>query len=103
MAQAGSVRVQLPDGNTAPESAKCDATSTAPPATRCNAHFGKAVDIGTTWQLTTVYFGDTQQVEVGAGGPRLSTEALYRIEFLSAPASTTDLWLDDLSFIDECP
>jgi len=87
----GHVRLEIPDGYTAPEGRKCK---------DCYNDFGIELALADGWQRYTVKFSWLAQRQ-GWGDPRaeLTRSELYAIEWqFGTPARDFDVWIDDLSF-----
>ena len=85
------VRLEIPDGYTAPEGRKCK---------DCYNDFGIELALAAGWQRYTVKFEWLSQRQ-GWGDPRpeITREELYAIEWqFGTPARDFDVWLDDVSF-----
>jgi endoglucanase len=87
----GHVRLEIPDGYTAPEGRKCK---------DCYNDFGIELALAAGWQRYTVKFEWLAQRQ-GWGDPRaeLTRSELYAIEWqFGTPAREFDVWIDDLRF-----
>jgi endoglucanase len=85
------VRLEIPDGYTAPEGKRCK---------DCYNDFGIELALAAGWQRYTVKFEWLAQRQ-GWGDPRpeIAREELYAIEWqFGSPGRDFDVWIDDVSF-----
>lgn len=87
------VRFNVGDVNTHPDGGVCKS---------CWNHFGKDLQLTTTWQEYKISFAELQQV-AGWGDqfPALTPSKLFAIYFAVGPGKAFDLWVDDIRFL-EC-
>jgi hypothetical protein len=89
----GTVRVKVPDRNTATPGGVC---------MMCNDHFTTEVAVTAEWQLFTLPFAQLKQQGTGDPQPALASGALYSLEIVAPRVgqATTQFTLevDDISF-----
>ncbi len=87
-----SLRVKIPDVATDADGGQC---------TECFNDFGKAIELGESWQQYVIPFDEMKQMP-GWGMPRpgsLDRSAIYGVQFQFDTAQTEfDIWIDDVSF-----
>ncbi len=91
------VAFSIPDVNTDPDGKVC---------TECFNNFGIGVDLTEEWTRFEVPFTELKQ-QAGWGTPRpdaIDVRKLISLQWqVTAPGSSFDFWIDDVSFIGGCP
>jgi hypothetical protein len=93
-----TLRVALPDRDTQPAGALCDATVSSGP-TACFDHYGKQLYLTTEWTKYTVLFSELSQGHWGRQGTAFDPTTVFEILFQISKDATFGLWIDDLSFL----
>ncbi|HET9955049.1 MAG TPA: hypothetical protein VFQ61_11120 [Polyangiaceae bacterium] len=87
-----TLRVNVPDGNTAAAGGRCEGE-------QCNDDFGKEVQLGNEFIQYELDFDElTQAGWSGKLFEKLTLKELYGIRFQSQPNSKFDFWIDDVAF-----
>jgi hypothetical protein len=91
----------IPTTYSDPMGGKCDPSSAATAATKCNDHlFCQFLGITTTWALYECDFKDLTQQRFGLPQPTLDPKSVYSVQFTFATKTlAADFWLDDISFV----
>jgi hypothetical protein len=104
VASPTSVRVSVPDGNTAAEGGVCLDTTDRTSARRCGDYFGADLQIGTTWQAYTFEFATAAQSTWGLLVPTGLDKAhifAFHAQVRGTPSAPAnfELWLDNVRFV----
>jgi hypothetical protein len=95
---ATAVRVNVKDGNTAPEGGVCNmAESSGPEA--CNDDWGKNLMLTTEWAPYTLLWTDLRQSGWGKASSGFDSKKAYSIQFQVNKGLEFDLCIDDLAFV----
>jgi hypothetical protein len=89
----GTVRVNFPDQNSDPQGGICTQAGG-----HCNQPWGTDLDLDSTWRLYRVHW-DELYTQSSANEP-FAPHSLYRVEFLVAPSTSLDFFVDDAHFFD---
>jgi hypothetical protein len=91
------VRVSFSDRYSRPEGGIC--VENGPIGMDCFDNFGvDLTQLSTTWKPYRIPFVGLTQRDFGVPRDALDLSAIYSVEFLPAPSTTFDFWVDDINF-----
>lgn len=86
-----SLRVDLPDKNTAAMGGVCQGT-------QCNDHFGRVINLSQAWKQFTIAFSELKQSGFGLQQDALDSTHLAGVQFEFGQNATFYVLIDDLAF-----
>ena len=93
-----AVKVSFPDKDTDPAGGTCS-TAAGAPANGCYDHWGKHLNLPTTWTKITIRYTDLSQDLWGNLVSQFDPSTLFRIQWEIPAGATFDIWVDDISFL----
>jgi hypothetical protein len=88
------LRVDFPDKDTMPDGALCSETDSS---NLCWNHYGKRLNLTTTWTKYSVDFSSLTQDGWGRKGTSFDRSTIYRVEFQLPENAKFGVWIDDVS------
>ena len=90
------LRVAFPDKDTQPDGGLCQTNVTGP--TECFDHYGKRINLTTTWTKYTIDFTSLSQDGWGRQGTSFDRRTLYQVLFQIPVNGNFGIWIDDVAF-----
>jgi hypothetical protein len=93
---ASGLRVVFPDKDTQPDGGLCQASV---PGNSCWDHYGKKIDITTTWTRYQVSFNELTQIGWGRAGAGFDRSTIYEVRFQLPSNAKFAVWIDDVALV----
>jgi hypothetical protein len=93
---SSGLRIAFPDKDTQPDGGLCQATI---PGDSCWDHYGKRIDLSTTWTKYQVSFNELTQFGWGRAGSGFDRSTIYEVQFQLPQNATFGVWIDDVAFV----
>jgi hypothetical protein len=93
---SSGLRVAFPDKDTQPDGGLCQASVAG---NSCWDHYGKHIDITTTWTKWQVSFNELAQIGWGRAGAGFDRSTIYEVQFQLPGNEKFGVWIDDVALV----